>query len=73
MLLTPHSNASIESLFSLVNKNKSMSSDRNRLNIEKSLSSILVVKLDRPESDSSYLDYDTNDKLLHAAKKATVN
>ena len=73
VLLTPHSNFSIERVFSLVNKNKSESSDRNRLDIGRSLSSILVVKLDRPESVSSYLNYDTDDKLLHATKKATVN
>ena len=79
MLLTPHSNTSIERLFSLVNKNKSTvrtnqnNSDRHRLDIERSLSLILVVKRDHPESVSSYLDYRTDDKLLHAAKKATVN
>ena len=73
MLLTPHSNTSIERLFSLVNKNKSKNSDRHILDIERSLLLILVVKRDHPESVSSYLDYRTDDKLLHAAKKTTVN
>ena len=34
ILLTPHSNAGIERVYSLVNKNKPENSDRNRLNIE---------------------------------------
>ena len=72
VLLTPHSNANIEGVFSLVNKNKSEGSNRNRLNIEGSLSSILAVTLDHPESVSSCLDYDLGDKLLLAAKKAAV-
>ena len=73
VLLTPHSNASIERVFSLVNKNKSEASNRNQLDIEGSLSSVLAVKLDRPESVSSCLDYDPDDKLLQEAKKAAVN
>ena len=72
-LLTPQSNASIERIFSLVNKNKLEGSDHNRLDIERSLLSILAVKLDRPESVSSCLDYDPDDKLLQATKKAAVN
>ena len=73
VLLTPHSNASIERVFSLVNKNKSEASNRNQLDIEGSLSSVLAVKLDRPESVSSCLDYDPDDTLLQEAKKAAVN
>ena len=46
MLIIPHSNAGIERIFSLVNKNKSEGSDSKRLDIEGSLSSILSVKLD---------------------------
>ena len=34
VLTIPHSNAGIERLFSLVNKNKNESSDRNRLDIK---------------------------------------
>ena len=52
VLVLPHSNASIERVFSLVNKNKREGSARNRLDIEGSLSSILAVKLNRPESVS---------------------
>ena len=49
VLTIPHSNTGIYHLFSLVNKNKNESTDRNRLVIEGSLSSILTVKLERPE------------------------
>ena len=49
-LTISHSNAGIERLFSLVNKNKNEGSGRNRLDIEGSLSSILTVNLERPES-----------------------
>ena len=50
VLITPHSNAGIERVYSLMNKNKSEGSEKNRLDIDGSLSSILAVKLDRPES-----------------------
>ena len=49
-LTIPQSNDGIELVFSLVNKNRNESSDRNRLDIERSLSLILTVKLERPES-----------------------
>ena len=45
----------------------------NRLDTEGSLSSILVVKLDGSESVSSCLDFDPDEKLLQATKKASVN
>ena len=45
-LLLEVSNAAIERLFSLVNKNKNESSDRNRLDQNKTPSSILAVKFD---------------------------
>ena len=73
VLLTPHSNASTGRVFSLLNNNKSEGSDRNWLDIEGPLLLILAVKLDRPESVSSCLDYDPDDRLLQAAKKPTVN
>ena len=38
---------------SLMNKNNSVGSERNRLDIDGSLSNILAVKLDRPESSLS--------------------
>ena len=50
VLITPHFNACIERVYSLVNKNKSEGSERNCLDIDGSLSSILAVKLDRHES-----------------------
>ena len=54
-------NAGIERLFSLVNKNKNESSERNRLDIKGSLSSILTVKLERPESQEK-CNLDKTDK-----------
>ena len=50
ILITPHSDVGIERAFSLVNKNKSASIDRNKLDNEGSLSSILAVKMQQPES-----------------------
>ena len=44
VLITPHSNAGIERVYSLVNKNRPEGSERNRLDIDASLSSILAVK-----------------------------
>ncbi|KAG1665347.1 AP-4 complex subunit mu-1 [Nymphon striatum] len=46
VLLIPHLNAGIERVYSLVNKN---TSERNRMDIDGTLSSILAVKIDRPE------------------------
>ena len=43
------------------------------MDIKGSLSLILALKLDLPESISSCLDYDPDDKFLQVAKKATVN
>ena len=57
----------------MVNKNKTEDRDRNRLDIEGSLWSILAVKLESPESISYCLDYDPDDKFLQVAKRATVN
>ena len=53
VLVTPHSNAGIERVYTLVNKNKAEGTDRNRLDIEGSLSSILTVKLDHQKLFSS--------------------
>ena len=73
MLLTPYSNACIEGVFSLADKNKSEGSNHNRLDIKGSLSLILTVKLDCPESVLSCVDYDSDDELLQAAKKKMLN
>lgn len=71
VLLLPNSNAGIERVFSMVNKNKMECSDRNRLDVEKSLSSILTVKLDRPEMVMKCYEFTPDLKLLHDAKRAT--
>ena len=73
VLLTLHSNASMERVFSRITKNKSEGSDRNQLDIRGCLSSILTVRLDHSESVSSCLDYDPDNKLLQATKKVIVN
>ena len=59
-------------VFSLVNKNKREGSDKNRLNIEGSLSSTLAVKLNEPESVQKCYEYNPDSDLLHEAKKATT-
>ena len=71
ILITSHSNAGIDRVFSLVNKNKSAGSDRNKLDIELSLSSILAVKMERPESQEKCYCFKSSDELLNSAKKAT--
>ena len=71
VLITPHSNAGIERVYSLVNKNKRTGSERNRLDIDGSLSSILAVKLDEPESDCKCYEYNPSKELLQAAKTST--
>ena len=71
VLITPHSNAGIERVYSLVNKNKRVSTERSRLDIEGSLPSIIVVKLDRPESTKKCYEYVPNDELMSKAKSAT--
>ena len=70
ILITPHSNAGIERVFNLVN-NKFAGSDRNQLDIEGSLSSILAVKMERPESQEKCYCFKPSDELLNSAKKAT--
>ena len=45
---TPHTEAEIERVHSLVNKNKPEGSDRNRMDPDGLLSSMLGVKLGRP-------------------------
>ena len=71
ILITQQSNCGIERVFSLVNKNKSAASDRNQLNIEGSLSSILTVKMEQPQSQEKCYYFKPSDELLNSAKKAT--
>ena len=74
VLLIPDSNAAIERLFSLVNKNKNESSDRNRLDQDKALSSILAVKPDhRNTSLALCYEFQPDKELLGMAKKAVAN
>ena len=74
VLITPHSNAGIERVYSLTNKNKPEGSDRNRMDIDGTLASIIGVKLARPESaESCCYKYEPSQKVLDAAKKATKN
>ena len=47
-MVVPHSNAGIEHVYALVNKNEIEGSDRNRLDIVGTSSSILAVKSDQP-------------------------
>ena len=71
VLITPHSKAGIERVYALVNKNKSEGSERNRLDIDGSLASILAVKLDRPESSFKFYNYIPSVTLMEKAKSAT--
>ena len=59
----------IEKVFSLLNKKKPKGIDRSRLDIKGSLSLILAVIRDRPESISSCLGYNRDDKFLHRSPK----
>ena len=58
-------------VFSLVNKNNSAGSDWNKLGIEGSLSCILAVKMQRPESQEKCYYFKPSDELLNSVKKAT--
>ena len=73
VLIVPHSNACIERVYSLVNKNKRMGSERNRLDIDGSLASIIAVKLDRPESDAKCYEFVPGSELLCSAISAINN
>ena len=69
--LYPHSNAGIERVYNK-NKNRHEGSERNRLEIDGSLSSILAVKLDTPESQHKYFMFKPSKLLLYDGKEATV-
>ena len=70
VLVTPHSNARIERLYALVNKNNAKGTDRNRLDIEGCFSSILPVKLAGPEDFFKCCSFKPDENLLHDAKEA---
>ena len=70
--MIPNSNAAIERLFPLVDKNKNESSDRNRLNQDKTLSSILGVQLDRHDTSSALCyEFQPDKELLDMTKKGS--
>ena len=71
ILITSHSNAGIEKVYSLVNKNKRQGTERNGFDIEGSLSNILVVKFHRSESKFACYNYQPDNSLLVSAIKAT--
>ena len=72
MIVAPNSIAGIELVYALVNKDKSGSSGRNRLDIERTLSSILAVTLDQPEAFSKRYKFTPDVKLISETKKATT-
>ena len=72
-MVAPHLNAGIERVYALVSKNKSEGSDRNRLDIEGTLSSILAVKLNQPEAFCQCYEFTPGAKLLSEAKKKSNN
>ena len=61
----------MECIYSIINKNKSENSDRNLFDVNRSLSSILEVKLYRLESDHKCYDFHPDKKLIKDAKQAT--
>ena len=65
--ITVHSNACIERIFSLVNKNKSAGNDRKKLDIEESLSPIL----EKNESQEKCYCFKPSGELWNSTKKAT--
>ena len=69
VMVALHSSAGIERVYALVNKNKSEGSDKNRLDIEGTLSSILAVKLNQPEAFCQCYEFTPDAKLLSEAKK----
>ena len=68
VLITPHSNAGIERVYSLLNKNKREGSERNCLDVNNTLSSILAVKLDTPETTRPCYQMQPDDALIKSAK-----
>ena len=64
ILIMPHSNSGTERVYSLVNKNEQQGTEHNRFEIEVSLSSILAVKLDRPESKFACYNYQHDSSIL---------
>ena len=72
ILITPHCNAGIERVFCFVNKYKPAGSDRNRLDIEGLLSSILAVKIKRTEFQEKCYWFKPSERLLSTAIKEHI-
>ena len=72
VLLATYSNVGVKREYSFVNKNKHKDSERNQLEIDGSLSSILAVKLDTSERKQKCFMFQPSKQLLHNDKKATV-
>ena len=75
-LLTPHSNAAIERVYSLVSKNGRDGGERNRMSND-TLSSLLAIKLDRPDTTDRHdpkncHKFEPSTKLIGMAKRATT-
>ena len=70
ILVIPHSNAEQERLFSIVRKNKT--DGRSSLKLDGTLSSILAMKLQYPETSTPCHKWNPGDELLNEAKKATM-
>ena len=68
VLVLPHSNASLERLFSIVRKNKS--DMRSSLKLNGTLSSILYMKSHNPESITLCFKWRPNQDLLELSRKA---
>ena len=67
VLVTLHSNAGIERVYALLNKNNVEGTDRNRLDIKESFSSILVVKFALPEAFFKCYDFKPDENILYEA------
>ena len=61
-----------ERFFSLAKSNKNKSLEKNRSDIEGSLSSLLTIKLERPQSKEKCYLQKSNNELLQNAKEVTI-
>ena len=70
VLVIPHSNASEERVFSIIRKNKT--EFRSRLDLGRSLNSIMRIKMSFPESLLPCHEWKPSDELLKKCKSATT-
>ena len=71
MLITPHSNAGIERVFSLVNKSKPKGSDRNCMKINGTFTSIVSVKIGLSESACTCCNFNPGQKFFKSTEEPT--